>query len=136
MKKLKHIKLFENFINALSSEEMESIQADVSHIIEYSDYKYGKLYAGQNSNFNQKMTPIDKNSPEEKRDLLGQSKIDVQYFIGSDDGKRLTCYNPGRSANKDGYFLGAFNRRFKTNYRTMQKRNKDGSEIGDLTFLD
>jgi hypothetical protein len=96
----------------------ESIADDVSHIIEYRGYKYGKLYAGQNSNFNQNLTPDG--------GIIGRPTS--QYFIGNDSN--LTCYNPTFSADKDSQFLAYFNRQFNTNYTSIKKRNQDGSEIG------
>lgn len=140
MKKLKYVKLFENFID-----HNVDIESMVNHMVEYGGeestykYKYGRIFAGQNVNFQQYFTPFDENSTEHKQslDLVGQSEIDVQYFIGSEDGKgTLNCYNPIFPNDKNGKFLGCFNRQFKTNYRTLQKRNKNGSVIGDLYDMD
>ena len=76
----------------------ESIADDVSHIIEYSGFsKDGKLYAGQNSNFNQNLTP--------NGGIMGSPTS--QYFVGR--GSRLSVYNPSSSVDNSD-FLEYFNR--------------------------
>jgi hypothetical protein len=129
MRKLKYVKLFENF------QVNESIQDDVDHIIKYSEYTGGELYAGQNMNIQQSITQNEyPNQRNYRKDLapgklISQSNIEYQYLIAND--QTLSCYNPSFSDDQNGEFLGSFNRRFKKNYKILIKRDKNGSVLSE-----
>ena len=103
MRKLKYVKLFENF------QMNESIQDDVNHIIKYNQYTNGELYAGQNMNMQQSITqneyPNQRNYREDVAPgkLISQSNIEYQYLIGN--GQTLSCYNPNFSDEQNAEFL-------------------------------
>jgi hypothetical protein len=124
MKKLKHVKMFENFIINEAFQDDESIISYINHLIKYSTYD-GELYAGQNMNTQQIITqneyPEQRNYRKDVKPgkLIGQSNIDYPYFIGNNE--KLNCYNCSFSDDKNGLFLSAFNRKFKTNYTTLGK---------------
>jgi hypothetical protein len=113
MRKLKYVKLFENFmVNERWGDPNFKLINDINHFIKYSGYKDGgELYAGQNSNFNQNFTSDGK--------IIGRSDIKVPYCIG--ENGVLVCYNKPSflSHGTEEEVLSEFNRIHKTNYNSI-----------------
>jgi hypothetical protein len=110
MRALKHVKFFENFMLN------ENLRDDLYHIIEYKGLHPDdgdRLFAGQNSNFQQNLTKDGR--------IIGGSDLKragVRYLIGR--GDILVCHNSGnwKFEDKD-EFLSLFNNIHKTDYKKV-----------------
>ena len=98
-----------NWLNEQIDSLNESLENDIQHIIEYPSYKNNgdKLYAGQNSNFQQNLTNDGK--------IINGSELKIPYIIGS--GDNLYCYNYYNLNNPA--FLNIFNKIHNTQYKNV-----------------
>ena len=123
MRKLKYVKLFENFqVNEEWNDPNRELLSSISHLILYTQYKGFKgneeLYANQNSNFQQYITP-DGKFTDLDISYGTYPKIQTPYCIGQNGV--LHCYNVSSIWNNVGTeeILDEFNRIHKRNYKKI-----------------